>query len=58
PGMHVTRGTPLAAVLARDEAGIEVGEQCVREAVVIGDGDVVQPALISHRVTAAGVQAL
>jgi len=58
PGMHVTRGTPLASVLARDTAGLALGEACVREAVVIGDGDVAQPALISHRVSATGVQAL
>jgi pyrimidine-nucleoside phosphorylase len=58
PGMHVSRGTPLASVLARDANGLAVGEACVREAVVIGDGEVTVPALISHRVTAGGVQAL
>jgi pyrimidine-nucleoside phosphorylase len=58
PGMHVSRGTPLASVLARDTTGLAVGEACVREAVVIGDGEVTVPALISHRVTAGGVQAL
>ncbi len=58
PGTHVKAGTPLAGVLARDSAGLEIGSACVREAVIIGEGDVTPQPLISHRVTAAGVHAL
>ena len=58
PGTHVTRGAPLAAVFAKDAAGIALGEACVREAITLGDEDVTPAALISHRVSAAGVMTL
>jgi len=58
PGMHVTKGTPLATVFARDRAGIATGEKCIADAVILGDEDVVAPPLISHRVTRDGVEAL
>ena len=58
PGTHVTRGTPLAAVLAKDAAGLAIGEACVRSAVVMGEDEVTAPALITHRVDARGVHEL
>lgn len=58
PGAHVTRGAPLAAVYARDAAGIEAGKACIREAISIGEAPVVPPALISHRVTMRGAELL
>jgi pyrimidine-nucleoside phosphorylase len=57
PGDRVRAGEPLASVFARDREGIEVGLVGLREAVEIGDGGKLTP-LITHRVTAAGVEVL
>jgi thymidine phosphorylase len=57
PGDRVEAGEPLASVFARDRAGIALGLEALREAIVIGDEGKLTP-LISHRVTAAGVTAL
>jgi thymidine phosphorylase len=58
PGQHATRGQPLAAIFARDDAGIEAGKACIAEAIVIGDDEFTPPALVSHRVSSAGVEEL
>jgi len=58
PGTHIMRGQPLAAVFARDVAGTEVGLACLKEAIVIGDEEPTLPPLVSHRVTARGVETL
>jgi pyrimidine-nucleoside phosphorylase len=58
PGMHVKKGAPLATVFARDPAGIELGAKCIADAVILGEAEVVAPALVSHRVTKDGVEAL
>lgn len=58
PGQHTTRGQPLAAIFARDAAGIEAGKACIAEAIIIGDAEFTPPPLISHRVTGAGVEEL
>lgn len=58
PGQHVTRGQPLGVVYARDAAGVEAGTACLLRAIVLGEEVVTPPPLISHRVTAAGVEAL
>ena len=56
PGDRVTARQPLASVFARDDAGIALGLDALRRAIVIGeDGDLLP--LISHRVTAVGVEA-
>jgi pyrimidine-nucleoside phosphorylase len=56
PGDRVAARQPLASVFARDDAGIALGLDALRRAIVIGeDGDLLP--LISHRVTAAGVDA-
>jgi pyrimidine-nucleoside phosphorylase len=56
PGDRVAARQPLASVFARDDAGIALGLDALRRAIVIGeDGDLLP--LISHRVTAAGVEA-
>src|SRR3954471_3021369 len=57
PGDKVKMGEPLASVFARDEDGIEVGLQALREAIVIGDQGSCTP-LVSHRVTAESVEVL
>jgi pyrimidine-nucleoside phosphorylase len=57
PGDQVTARQPLASVFARDDAGISLGLDALRRAIVIGDKGSLLP-LISHRVSAAGTQAL
>jgi len=55
PGDRVKAGQPLASVFARDDSGIAAGLDALRRAIVIGDAHPL--ALVSHRVTAAGVEA-
>ncbi len=57
PGDQVVAGEPLASVFAKDSAGLALGLDALGRAVVIGDHARATP-LISHRVTAAGVEAL
>jgi thymidine phosphorylase len=57
PGAQVARGEPIASVFARDSAGIAVGLAALTEAIRFGPAESGLP-LISHRVTAAGVEAL
>lgn len=58
PGDQVAARQPLASVFARDDAGIELGLNALRRAIVIGDQVGAALPLISHRVTAAGVEAM
>ena len=58
PGDRVTRGQPLATILARDAASAAAGRAALDAAFVLGDGDVPRRPLISHRVTSAGVETL
>lgn len=55
PGDAVARGQPMGIVFARDRAGVDAGTACLTEAIIIGEGPVTPPPLISHRVTATGV---
>ena len=48
---------PLASVFARNDAGITLGLDALRRAIVIGDAAQAHP-LVSHRVTATGVELL
>lgn len=57
PGDSVTSGEPIASIFARDKAGIAVGVAALGRAIVIGDRPSALP-LISHRVTARGIEAL
>ncbi len=57
PGDQVERNQPIASVFARDADGIAVGMDALRRAVVLGDGAAPLP-LVSHRITAAGVETL
>jgi pyrimidine-nucleoside phosphorylase len=56
PGDWVMAGEPLATVFARDSAGIEIGQAALRQAIRIADEAEPPLPLISHRVTAAGVE--
>jgi pyrimidine-nucleoside phosphorylase len=58
PGDRVTRGQPLATILARDAATAAAGRDALDAAFLLGDGDVTRRQLVSHRVTSAGVETL
>jgi pyrimidine-nucleoside phosphorylase len=59
PGDRVERGEPLATVHARDAAGLAAGRRALDAAVRIADAlDAAPLPLVSHRVTAAGVEEL
>ena len=57
PGDRVRANEPIASIFARDAAGIAAGSATLGEAIVIGDEGRLPP-LISHRVTARGVEVL
>jgi pyrimidine-nucleoside phosphorylase len=56
PGDVVKTGEPLATILARDAAGVQRGRTALAEAIRIADDADPPLALISHRVTEAGVE--
>ena len=59
PGAAVRAGEPLATIHARDDAGLAAGRAALDAAVRIGDAlDEAPLPLVSHRVTAAGVETL
>ena len=58
PGDRVTRGQPLATILAHDDASAAAGRAALDVAFVVGAGEVRRRPLVSHRVTASGVEAL
>ena len=43
PGDPVRAGEPIASVFARDEAGIAVGMQALKEAVTVGETGTLTP---------------
>ncbi len=57
PGQEVHRGQPLATIHARDAHGAAAGRAALDKAVRIGEHVAPLP-LVSHRVTAAGVEEL
>jgi len=56
PGDYVKTGEPVATVFARDMAGVAAGMAALSEAIAIGDEAELPIPLLSHRVTAAGVE--
>ena len=56
PGDWVEAGEPMATIFARDRAGIASGRQALRSAFIIADEAEPPLPLISHRVSAAGVE--
>ena len=58
PGHHVTKGQTLATIHARSREDIAVGRSTLEQAIVIGDSAPAPLALVSHRITAQGVEHL
>jgi pyrimidine-nucleoside phosphorylase len=58
PGAWVDAGEPLATVFAANTVGSAAGRAALRSAIVIADEADLPLPLISHRVTAAGVEEL
>jgi pyrimidine-nucleoside phosphorylase len=56
PGDVVRTGEPLATIFARDHAGVEAGRAALRGAIQLADEGAPPLPLVSHRVTAAGVE--
>lgn len=58
PGDWVEQGEPMASIFARDRAGVESGRTTLRAAITIADEADLPLPLVSHRVSAAGVEQL
>jgi thymidine phosphorylase len=58
PGNRVEKAQRLATIHARNPEGLELGRSILDEAIVIGDSPVKPLPLVSHRVTARGVETL
>ncbi len=56
PGDWVEQGEPLATIFARDRAGVDAGRQALRNAISIAEEADPPLPLVSHRVTAGGVE--
>jgi pyrimidine-nucleoside phosphorylase len=58
PGDWVEQGEPMATIFARDRSGIDSGKATLRAAITVADEADPPLPLVSHRVTAAGVELL
>jgi pyrimidine-nucleoside phosphorylase len=58
PGTTVRAGDPLVTILARDEAAVAQAREALTRAISIGDVPPARRPLVSHRVTAGGVEEL
>jgi pyrimidine-nucleoside phosphorylase len=58
PGHHVTKGQGLATIHARSREDLHVGMSTLERAIIVGDSAPPPLPLISHRVTARGVERL
>jgi pyrimidine-nucleoside phosphorylase len=58
PGDWVEQGEPLATIFARDRAGVESGRAALRAAIIVADEADPPLPLVSHRVSATGVEQL
>lgn len=58
PGDRVGRGDVVAEIHAADTAGLECGEQALKEALRVGEGEARLRPLVSHRVTGSGTERL
>lgn len=58
PGTQVRAGDPLVTILARDAAGVIAAREALTRAIRIGDARPARRPLVSHRVTAGGLEEL
>jgi pyrimidine-nucleoside phosphorylase len=58
PGHRVTKGQTLATIHARNRGDLDVGRAALEHAILIGDSAPLPLPLVSHRVTARGVEPL
>ena len=58
PGDRVSKGQPLATIHARNEEGLVTGRSILEGALVVADSAEAALPLVSHRVTARGVEEL
>jgi len=58
PGDRVKKGQLLATIHASTKEDLVVGRTVLEEAIVIGDSAPAPLPLISHRITASGVETL
>ena len=58
PGDWVEQGEPMATIFARDRAGVDSGKASLRTAITIADEADPPLPLVSHRVSARGVELL
>ena len=58
PGDWVEQGEPLATIFARDRGGVSSGRAALRTAITLADEADPPLPLVSHRVTASGVDVL
>jgi pyrimidine-nucleoside phosphorylase len=58
PGIRVARGQTLATLHARSSEDLAVGREVLSKAIVIGDQVPSVLPLVSHLVTAQGVEAV
>jgi pyrimidine-nucleoside phosphorylase len=56
PGMRVSRGQPVATIFARSEQAALQSERALLGAIRIGDGQASPLPLVSHRITADGIE--
>ena len=56
PGDMIERGQPLATIFARTESAADEAEAVLRSAIRIGEGEARPLPLISHRITAQGIE--
>ena len=56
PGVKVESGQKLGTIHARNKEGLTTGASVLDDAILIGDSAVAALPLISHRVTARGVE--
>ena len=57
-GDKVEAGQPLATIHAKRKSALEIGRRTLHEAITIGSSPAAALALVSHRVTAKGVEEL
>ena len=56
PGMRVSRGQPIATIFAHSEQAALQSERALLDAIRIGDGQAAPLPLVSHRITADGIE--